>query len=594
LTQVAVRRSSFRQLWSLLRRPQRRTAVVLVGLMLIGMVLETLSTSLVMPALGLLTTKDLAARYPAVAPALRAMGNPTQAELVVAGMLALVVVFVIKAAFLGFLAWRQARFAFGLQADLSERLFTGYLRQPWTFHLQRNSAQLMRNATTEVGLFTSVILSIMLVMTEVLVAFGVSVLLLLVEPVGAVVVISTLSLAAWFFYRFTRTHLLRWGKARQQHEGQRIQHLQQGLGGAKEVKLLGREEEFFAQYRLHNSGGAGVQQHLTTVQQLPRLWLELLAAVGLASLVLIMVRSGKPLDTLLPTVGLFVVAAFRMMPSMSRLMTSSQVVRYNRPVISLLYQEIAELSMANSGHPVSRSIPFEREVRLHGVSYRYPGSESFALHNVSLAISRGASVGFVGESGAGKSTLVDLVLGLLTPTHGSVTVDGVNIQDNLRGWQNQVGYVPQAIFLTDDSLRRNVAFGLPDGEIDDARLRRALRAAQLEEFVESLPNGVDTVVGERGVRLSGGQRQRIGIARALYHDPPVLVLDEATSSLDTANEQGVMAAVNALHGKKTLLIVAHRLSTVSTCDRLFRLEQGELVETGNFETVATRRAHSGR
>jgi ABC-type multidrug transport system fused ATPase/permease subunit len=231
-------------------------------------------------------------------------------------------------------------------------------------------------------------------------------------------------------------------------------------------------------------------------------------------------------------------------------------------------------------------LAFSKAIVLEGVSYRYPSTVAAALSDITLKIPRGASIGFVGGSGAGKSTLVDLILGLLTPTTGQVRVDEVDIQTNLRGWQDQIGYVPQTVFLTDDSLRRNVAFGLSEDQIDDSAVQRALRAAQLEEFVNSLPEGVQTHVGERGVRLSGGQRQRIGIARALYHDPQVLVLDEATSALDTATEEGVMAAVNRLIGEKTLIIVAHRLSTVARCDRLFRLEKGRIVDEGSFQSIS--------
>jgi ABC-type multidrug transport system fused ATPase/permease subunit len=576
--------STFQKFWQLLTRSQRRSAMALLGLMLVGMVLETFGIALVMPALGLMTTDDLAASYPSLEPWLAAVGHPTQRQLVVAGMLAFVGVIGMKVLVLAFLAWRQAKFSFGLQADISERLFAGYLRQGWAFHLQRNSAQLIRNALREVNLLTDASLSMITMLTECLVAVGISMLLLFIEPVGAVLVVTTLGLAAWGFQRFTRALLLRWGQARQHHEGMRIQHLQQGLGGAKDVKLLGREADFIAQYRLHNDGTARIFSHVTTVQQLPRLWLELLAAVGLASLVLVMVAQGKPLGSLLPALGVFAIAAFRLMPSISRIMGSVQSMRYSMPAVDTLYHELALLHETSTSTR-DRLLEFETGLEIDEVTYRYPDAAAPALQNVSFRISRGASIGIIGGSGAGKSTLVDVILGLLTPASGQVRVDGIDIQTNLRGWQDQIGYVPQSVFLTDDTLRRNVAFGLADDQIDDAAVRRAIRAAQLEDFINGLPEGLDALVGERGVKLSGGQRQRIGIARALYHDPSVLVLDEATSSLDTATEQGVMAAVNALHGNKTILIVAHRLSTVQHCDRLIRLEQGRVVEEGTFRNV---------
>jgi ABC-type multidrug transport system fused ATPase/permease subunit len=355
--------------------------------------------------------------------------------------------------------------------------------------------------------------------------------------------------------------------------------LQQGLGGAKDVKLLGRESDFLAQCRLHNSGIARVGQRQTALQALPRLWLELLAVIGLAALVLVMLKQGKPLEALLPTLGLFAAAAFRIMPSVSRVLGAMQSVRYTLPVIDTLYSEICLLSAAK---PLQRGEPllFNKFLTLNQVNFRYPNTEAKTLHDISLTIPRGASVGFIGGSGAGKSTLVDIILGLLTPESGVVQVDDIDIQTRLRGWQDKIGYVPQSIFLTDDSLRRNVAFGLPDDQIDETAVWRALRAAQLEQFVRDLPEGIDSLVGERGIRLSGGQRQRIGIARALYHDPSVLVLDEATSSLDTDTERGIINAVRALQGEKTIIVVAHRLSTVEHCNYLFRLERGKVVEEG--------------
>ena len=552
--------------------------------MLIGMVLETLGIGLVIPALALMMQSDLSAKYPVLAPWLNKLGNPSHEQLVITGMMILVGVYAIKALFLAFLAWRQARFVGSLQADFSQRLFAGYLRQPYTFHLQRNSAQLIRNTINQSASVAGTFHQGLTLMTEFLVMFGISAMLLLVEPIGALLVVSTLGLAGWGFNRFTRSHVLRWGKALQLHEGLRIQHLQEGLGGAKDVKLLGRESDFLAQYQRHNTGSARVSQRQAALQALPRLWLELLAVTGLAILVLVMIGQGKPLEALLPTLGLFTAAAFRLMPSVNRILTALHSVRFTIPVIDTLYSEFRLLDAAKLPHRGER-LPFTRELTLDHVSFRYPSVESLALHEVSLSIPAGSSTGFIGGSGAGKSTLVDTILGLLVPAGGSVRIDGIDIHTNLRGWQDQIGYVPQSIFLSDDSLRRNIAFGLPADQIDEAGVWRAIRAAQLEQFVNDLPQGLDTIVGERGVRLSGGQRQRVGIARALYHDPPVLVLDEATSSLDTATERGVMEAVRALHGKKTLLIVAHRLTTVEHCDRLFRLERGRVVQEGSFAQV---------
>jgi len=575
---------AIQKLWHLLTANQRRAAIVQLVLMLIGMILETLSIGLVIPAMALMTQSDLATRYPALGPWLSSLGNPSHGHLVIGGMLLLVGVYAIKTLFLAFLAWRQAHFVYGLQSNFSQRLFAGYLHQPYTFHLQRNSAQLIRNTINQVAELTTVIQQGLMLVTEILVLLGISTLLLTVEPLGALLVVSILGLAGWWFNRLTRTYILRWGLARQHHEGLRIQHLQQGLGGVKDVKLLGRENDFLAQYQLHNVGSARVGQRQTTLQALPRLWLELLAVTGLATLVLVMMGQGKPMEALLPTLGLFAAAAFRLMPLVNRLLNAVQSMRFYLPVIETLHGEFCLLSATNVPQH-DQILPFKNILSLDQVSFRYPSAEIPALRNISLTIPRGASIGFIGGSGAGKSTLVDTILGLLTPSNGTIKIDGIDIQTRLRGWQDQIGYVPQSIYLTDDTLRRNIAFGLPVNQIDEVAIWRAIQAAQLEKFVNELPQGLETQVGERGVRLSGGQRQRIGIARALYHDPAVLVLDEATSSLDTATEQGVMEAVRSLQGDKTLIIIAHRLSTIKHCDRLFRIEQGIVVEEGETAVV---------
>ncbi|MFC4313406.1 ABC transporter ATP-binding protein [Steroidobacter flavus] len=577
------------KLWGLLNRSQRRRVWLLLGPMFVGMAMEALSVGLIVPLIALFTQPDYAHRYPALQPVLAALGNPDHVTLVVGSMLALIVVYAIKAAFLAFLAWQQTSFAYGVQAQLSQRLFTAYLRRPYPFHLQRNSAQLLRNLTAEVSaLVNSALIPGMLLMAEALVLIGLLTLLLFVEPLGATLVILALGAAAGGFHWLTRRRIARWGTARQHHEGLRIQHLQQGLGGVKDVKLLGCEQEFSERYRPHNFKSAHVAHLQATLQQLPRLWLELLAVSGLALLVITMVARGRELASVLPTLALFAAAAFRLMPSANRVISGIQALRYGLPAIEVLHTELSAVTQpddASAAAITGVELPFRRDIQLEGVTYTYPGAAQPALRELSVTIHSGQIVGFIGASGAGKSTLVDLILGLLSPDAGSVRIDGHDMRGNPRSWQNQIGYVPQTIYLTDDSLLHNVAFGVPRTEIDEAAVWRALRAAQMEEFVRSLPEGLQTSMGERGVRLSGGQRQRIGIARALYRDPKVLFLDEATSALDTATERGVMQAVLALRGSKTIIIVAHRMSTVESCDRLYRLDHGRVVEQGSPQAM---------
>ena len=580
---------TLQKIHSILTPAERKRTLVLLCLMSIGMVLETMSVGALFPVMLIMGQNDAIMHHPRAQPVLEFLGNPTQIQMIVGAMAGLVGIYLIKNLFLAFLAWRQVRIITGIRVSLAERLFSAYMRQPYTFHLQRNSSMLGFNMGQS-GIFATAIQTAMTIFTDSLVLFGISALLLFAAPLGALIAVLVLGVAVWSFHYSTRARITRWSKAGQYHDALSGQHMTQGFGGVKDVKLLGRENNFLEKYKLHNAQGARMAGSQAILQQIPRLWLELLALVGLTILVLSMVAQGVSVDRIVPTLALFAAGVYRLTPAATRLLAGVQAIRYTLPSVDLLYEEV-KLIVAESGanqETTSVASALQTEICLSNLSYCYPSAATPALNNVSITVKKGESVGFIGPSGSGKSTLVDIILGLLPPSDGQVMVDGQDIQKNLRAWQNQIGYVPQAIYLTDDTLRHNVAFGLSDEEIDDAAIRRAIKDAQLEEFVASLPKGVETMVGERGVRLSGGQRQRIGIARAMYHDPSVLVLDEATSALDTATEQGVMQAVTALRGGKTILIVAHRLSTVEHCDRLYRLEHGRLVAEGTpAEMLAT-------
>lgn len=566
--------TTFAKLLDLLEPAQRKAGVVLLGFMFVAMVFETAGIGLILPVLAVITDPASGERYPLLRSAMQQLGGE-RSHLVVAVVSAMVLLYGIKAGFLALLAWWQASYVFSIEAGLSRQLYMGYLCQPYDFHMHHNSALLVRNVTTGVGQFAGAVMSGTTLVSECLVLFGIAALLLYAEPLGAVFVGGSLGMAGYVFYRMTRERILRWGSARQHHEGQRLQCLQQGLGGVRDVKLLGREQQFLSAYEAHNSANASVGKRQNIITALPRLWLEVLTVAGLAGLVLAMIYQGKPVETIVPTLGLFAAAAFRLLPSANKVLNALQNLRYNLPVIDTLHAERALLA-AQSPAGARKRLPFAQGLRIEKLSYRYPDAEGEVLSGVELEIARGTTVGFVGQSGAGKSTLINLVLGLLAPSGGRILADGRDIGENLRGWQACIGYVPQAVFLVDDSLRRNIAFGMRDDEIDDSAVLRAVAGAQLADFVASLPDGLDTRVGERGVRLSGGQCQRIGIARALYHDAPVLVLDEASSALDSATEAAVMETVNSLRCDKTVLIIAHRMSTVAGCDELYEVAAGNV------------------
>jgi ATP-binding cassette, subfamily B, bacterial PglK len=569
---------------TLLTQAERRKAYYLLVLMFIGMLLETMSIGLVVPMVAMMMQDDIAVQYPIIVPVLTYFNNPNQTQMIVGAMAFLVLVYLIKSGFLAFSIWQQTSFAYKLQQRVSEQLFKTYLNQPYTFHLYKNSADLIRNATAEVTLFTHVINALLLLITEVMVLIGIALILIYIEPVGAIVVVSVLVVAGLFFNRFTRNRVLRWGKARQYHDGLRIQHLQQGLGGVKEVKLYGRENDFIRLFSIHNFESARKNGNQVMIQQFPRLGLEFLAVFGLAMLVFVMTFTGVELVTIVPILGLFAAAAFRLMPSANRLLGAIQMLRFHSPVIDVLNKELNANALFKNTSAASiddNLKPFQHKIQFRHLSYTYQEASEKTLNNINLTITKGETVGVIGASGSGKSTLIDILLGLLSPTEGDLLVDGEKITgDVAKAWQRKIGYVPQSIYLTDDTLKSNVAFGLPTDKIDDALIMRALEAAQLAEFIKQLPDGIETVVGERGIRLSGGQRQRIGIARALYQNPEVLVLDEATSALDSETEHEVMQAIYALHKTKTIIIVAHRLSTVEKCDKLFHLEMGKLIATG--------------
>jgi len=359
----------------------------------------------------------------------------------------------------------------------------------------------------------------------------------------------------------------------------------EGLGGAKITKVLGREEHFLRAFSENADRYAEASQFRQLMLDVPRIYLETAAITGLLAVAAMLVLREHNTRSIIPTLTLLAVAIVRMTPSFNRITTSLASIRYGRFALEAVHADLMHFTVASTASSNGTRCVFERAITLDDVSYRYPGAARDSLSDVSLEIPRGSVVGFVGPTGAGKTTIVDVILGLLQPTRGQLLVDGRDAQSQIKEWQNQIGYVPQDVYLMDDTIRHNIAYGLTGDDIDESAIARAVRAAQLEEFVATLPSGLETMVGERGVRLSGGQRQRIGIARALYKNPSVLLLDEATSSLDNETEAAVMGAVEALRGSRTIIIVAHRMSTVRACDRLFVLRNGELVGSGSYESL---------
>ncbi len=569
--------TSLRKIWSLLDRTQRRTTAALLAVMLVGMLLEMLGLGLVAPALAVVSDGNVL-QAPAAARWLTWLGSPSRTTAIAVGLALILGLYLVKTVVLLLISWRQHLFVTGLNADLSQRLFATYLAQPWPFHLQRNSARLMRGLDN-VTLITESVAWLLILVAESLVLAGIVALLLWWEPLGALAVGIVVIAATLFLDQLTRGRISRWGSLRHQHALQRGKLMQEGLHSVKETLALDRAGGMVARFAAANRSHARVAAKQHFIGQVPRLWYEFVAVAALSTLAAVLAAEGKSARAMIPTLGLFAAAAFRVLPSVNRLATAVNTLRFNDSAVDTVCEDLA-LNNPAAPQPLGPPMRFEKSVSLEGVSFQYPSAATPALHEVSLTIPKGSAVGIVGASGAGKSTIIDLLLGLLTPTAGRVTADGIDITANPIGWRRLIGYVPQSMYLCDDTIRRNVAFGLPDDQIDDTAVQRALRAAQLEAFVATLPAGAETVVGERGVRLSGGQRQRIAIARGLYHDPQILLLDEATSALDEVTEQEFLAAVNELHRAKTLVIVTHRLSTVAGCDIVYRIEAGRLIHAG--------------
>ena len=565
-----------------------RRLYALLALMCGGALLEAVGLAAVLPFLALASDPSRVDDVPLLTPAGNALGLRTNPELLTLSCAVLLAVYVVKTSYLTALFAVQNRFVFKHQERLARRLFEGYLASPYPFHLRRNSAELLRNANFSVLIiFTQIVVPMCYVLIEVMVIVVVLTLLFLVAPLATLAAIGCVGGLAAIAQLVLRRRLRGLSREQQGYQAEIIRWVQQGLGGIKETKVLGREPFFAEMYGRGAHGYAEALRRLRFASDAPRVLIEGITLGGLFAFLLVLLILGRDTDALLPVLGLFAMAAVRLMPSASRILTATTAIRGNMAALDDVYADLVEIDRGTETIEIDPilEIHLRDEIVLDRVSYRYEGAVDQALSDVSLVIGCGESVGFVGSSGAGKTTLVDVVLGLLEPTSGAICVDGTDISRGIRAWQRRVGYIPQPVYVLDDTIRRNVAFALHDDDIDDKQVWRALDAAQLRTFVDALPLSLETTLGERGARLSGGQRQRIGIARALYRDAELLILDEATAALDNETERDVTSAIAALAGEKTIITIAHRLTTVRDCDRLYVLEGGRIVAAGSYDDL---------
>lgn len=517
-----------------------------------------------------------------------------------------------------FTEWRILRFARDLEDRLATQLFATYLAQPYSFFVDRHTAELSRNVLAEVAsVVNGLVVPAMNGLAHLLLAIVIVALLVVVDAWLALWVLGTLGGIYGAVFAISRSKQSRLGADRVATNALRFKVTSEALGGIKAVKALDREREFLARFSRASRRHARLLASNAVLRDLPRYAVESIAFGGMLVIVLYLIGAGYRLDRALPLVGLYAFASYRLMPALQQVFTAVVHVRFNAAALGQLHQELtgdgqrtargraprphvpSSTPPAADAEPAAvEPPPFTSAIRFHDLTFTHAGAAAPALRHIDLVLRRNQTVGLVGATGSGKTTLVDLLLGLLDADAGSISVDGVPLTGEMMpAWRRRIGYVPQQIFLADDSVRRNIAFGLPDSEIDEEAVVRAARLACIHDFVAALPDGYDTAVGERGVRLSGGQRQRIGIARALYGNPELLVFDEATSALDVPTEDAVMDAILAVAGQKTVVLIAHRLSTVKACDVVYLLDEGRIVASGRYDELlaseATFRAMTG-
>lgn len=478
------------------------------------------------------------------------------------------------------------RFSYNTQMKLSTRLLAAYMKEPYTFHLNHNIAILQRSLHEDTSRFMQVILYALELGAEFMVSGVLVIYLLVVSKSITIIVLGFLAVFVGGFLMISRKYSRRLGFENQGYQGKIFQWMNQALGGIKEIKILERESYFTDEFRKYWEKYARGLRIARTISILPKYTVEAVSMTGLLVAVIVKLLFGEA-DSVyfISQLAAFAVAAMRLMPSVGRINEHASNMLYALPSVELVYHDLVRIEGLTANEEGERKADWrlQKEIQVQGVSYHYPDTEEWVLDDVSFAIKRGTTVAFIGSTGSGKTTMVDIILGLLTPVKGRVMADGINVHEQPKTFHAQVGYIPQTIYLSDDTIRNNIAFGIREGLIDEEAVRAAVEKAQLREFIDSLPHGLDTIVGDRGVRLSGGQRQRIGIARALYHDPEILVLDEATSALDNETEAAVMEAIEHLQGMKTMIIIAHRLTTIRNVDVIFEVGEGTVTRKSKDE-----------
>lgn len=551
---------TIKKISSLLSKREKSKIAYLTILMVIGGFLELLGVAGIFPLISAITE-----------------GRVSDINNITMLSLGLLCVYVIKNLFLMYMYSQVYKFVYDGRSKLATRLLEQYMKEDYEFHLGRNMAVIQRAVRSDVDGFYHLVRCLLQLMSELIICVVLAALLFVSDFWMALFLVVLLGLCVSTVVVISRKKAKKLGADDMVAGSKMNQWLMQGIGGIKEIKLLSREDYFVNSFKEYSDKSSDNQRKQQVLIQLPRLLTETVSIGAVLLWLVIAAAYGMDLLSIVPTLAVFAVAAFRLLPSVGKINGLLADYNFYRPRVDFIYEDmhgVQEITECNKSD--DKIISFNESIELSDVSFAYAGTDKYILDKVSLSIARGESVGVVGPSGAGKTTLVDVIMGLLKICAGDIKVDGVPVFEGLSSWQRLIGYVPQNIYLSDDSIRHNIAFGIPDEEIDDDRISECIKEARLSDLISDLSEGVETVIGDRGIRLSGGQRQRIAIARALYFRPEVLVLDEATSSLDNDTEAAVMEAIEALHGKVTMIVVAHRLSTIEKCDKVYRVEDGKV------------------
>ncbi len=495
-------------------------------------------------------------------------------------VLALIGVYVFKNIYLTAISYVKYTFIYNNQLRLSGRLIDCYLKKPYTYHLDKNSAEMIRSIMLDSERFFQMLLTVFSIFSEIMVSTLLCIYLVVVDWMITVSVVVILGVVSGLYLLIFHGRSKKNGEISQYNDGKMHQAINQALGAVKDIKILHREKYFVNAFVKRGAKKYTAVRNNEILGQIPAYLIETVCVGAILLVLVVKLFGGQDLNDMIPQLAAFAMAAFKLLPSVGKVDNYLNLIIFLKPSADLIYRDIKDTEdMLSEGAAESDGdVTKADSIRIKNVSYRYPNTDRDVINDVTFTIPDGASVGFIGASGAGKSTIADIILGILTPTAGTVMYGDMNVHEHPLKWSKKLAYIPQAIFLADESIKNNVAFGIEDEDIEEDKVWKALSEAQLDDFVRSLPEGLDTQVGERGVRLSGGQRQRIGIARALYGDPDILVLDEATAALDQETESAVMEAIDRLRGRKTLLIIAHRLTTIRNCRMIFKVEDGKITD----------------